>query len=889
MEKGPFFAFLNFIIAPEFMPFISMKTIAAVALGLLVSSNIAAQKRFYIAPDDHTDYYWSADGAAYRQAFLTMTDYYLDKMDATQSNPSDTQMRWNCDGSLWMWEYEHNRTATQFSRFMDRVRDGHMSVPLNALVLVQGGAPAEAVLRGMYYPGLIERRANVRFPIAIAMENQTLPYGMPSLWAGSGAKYSWKGVCNCATHVSQLGNRDREIYYAGGRDGSKVLMKWNSQFVSNQSFGGYAEAFDPMQAITFAETNSAFQTRYPFPVIGAFGRGWDGFQYTSDEFVTTAQQNSNANRRVIVSNQQDFFQDFETNFGNGLETFSASYGNEWDALIASMAEVSAKVKRSTEKLRTAEAMATLVAVNDPSFMTSRIAARDKAMLDLGLYFEHDWTADGPVSQTTRANWSRQIAQEVTDYTDTLARDAGSALAAQIKRSGLNPRFFVFNPLGWTRTDYCDVRQRNNRPIYVVDVSTGQSVPSQIVRVNGIEALRILAENVPAVGYKVYELRDGIPEARPAVANVSGNTIENGLYRITFENDGSISSLIDKTRGNRETVRVINGKVLNDLGGDRSGTITVESSGPVSVTLRAVSSSPLQHTTRLTLFANSDRIEISNEITQNFSNVNTWSYSFEINSPDVWHEEVGAVIRGKLLANGGHYSPRNARYDWLTMNHFADISDGAANDFGITISNADAFFMKLGASTSSTLDTSTPQINVLAGGQVDGTGLGILNQGGDTFFTQRFALQTHGAFNQTRAMKFALEHQNPFAAAPVTGFGSQGRPYPATSFSFLSISDPNVLLWALKPAEDGIDRGIVARVWNQGNAPASYQLSLAKPITSAEKLTHIETTIAPASVLAGKLNASINPHQIQTHLLKISPVRSLNQSRQLNESAANVRR
>src|SRR4051812_47165743 len=75
-----------------------------------------AQKRFYIAPDDHTDYLWTADEATYRQAFLTMIDYYLGKMDATASNPPDSQMRWNCDGSLWMWEYQHNRGPEQFER-----------------------------------------------------------------------------------------------------------------------------------------------------------------------------------------------------------------------------------------------------------------------------------------------------------------------------------------------------------------------------------------------------------------------------------------------------------------------------------------------------------------------------------------------------------------------------------------------------------------------------------------------------------------------------------------------------------------------------------------------------------------------------------------------------
>ncbi len=337
--------------------------------------------------------------------------------------------------------------------------------------------------------------------------------------------------------------------------------------------------------------------------------------------------------------------------------------------------------------------------------------------------------------------------------------------------------------------------------------------------------------------------------------------------MTVANDGAITSLVDKVRGNRELVRVIGGKALNDLGGNRSGTLSVENSGPVSTTLRAISTSPVAHTTRVTLYNDVNRIDISNEIMQNFGDVKTWSYSFNINSPDVWHEEVGAVIRAKLLTGGGHYSPRNARYDWLTMNHFADVSDGAAGNFGVTVSNWDNQFMRLGASSVSSLDTATPQLNVLAGGQIDGPSLGIPNQGGDSYFHQRFALQPHGAFDQTTAMKFSLEHQNPFVTGMIEGFLTQERPYPAASFSFLNISNPNVLLWALKPAEDGISRGIVARVWNQGGTPSNYTLSLSRPIVSAERLTHIETTISPAIVASGQLNATINQQQIQTHLLR----------------------
>src|SRR3982751_3694378 len=139
--------------------------IAFLAIAALGTAVFPQQKRFYISPDDHTDYFWTTDDVGYRGSFLRMLDFYLAQMNSTQGNPSDTQMRWNADGSLWMWEYEHNRTSAQLSNFMDRIRDGHLSVAANALVLVQGGAPAETVLRGMYYPGLMERRYNVSFPL----------------------------------------------------------------------------------------------------------------------------------------------------------------------------------------------------------------------------------------------------------------------------------------------------------------------------------------------------------------------------------------------------------------------------------------------------------------------------------------------------------------------------------------------------------------------------------------------------------------------------------------------------------------------------------------------------------------------------------------------------
>ena len=120
----------------------------------------------------------------------------------------------------------------------------------------------------------------------------------------------------------------------------------------------------------------------------------------------------------------------------------------------------------------------------------------------------------------------------------------------------------------------------------------------------------------------------------------------------------------------------------------------------------------------------------------------------------------------------------------------------------------------------------------------------------------------GRFDPVEAMQFALEHQNPLVVGEVAG----GRAYPEKSFSLAKVSDPNVLVWALKPAEEGIDHGIIARVWNVSRDPRKFSLSLTGGLAAAKKTTHIETDLEPATVAAGVLSASAAPSQLLTFRL-----------------------
>jgi alpha-mannosidase len=133
-----------------------MKVLATcLILGAALVFASAQTKRIYIANEDHTYYRWTADDTTYRAGFPEQLDYYLDLADSTADSPPAFQSRWNCDGSLWLWECERNRPAADFDRLIARIKSGHISAPLTVLVSCCGGAPAEAVLRGMYYSGRV--------------------------------------------------------------------------------------------------------------------------------------------------------------------------------------------------------------------------------------------------------------------------------------------------------------------------------------------------------------------------------------------------------------------------------------------------------------------------------------------------------------------------------------------------------------------------------------------------------------------------------------------------------------------------------------------------------------------------------------------------------------
>ena len=602
---------------------------------------------------------------------------------------------------------------------------------------------------------------------------------------------------------------------------------------------------------------------YPYHLAAAFGKGGDDLKTLTDIFPKTAKARSDTNYQVIVSNEVDFLKDFEQKYGDSLPTETISYGStEWGNSYASLAEVSASVKRSIEKLRTAEAIYTMVAIKDKKFAAGLTEQKEQAWQACGLYFEHNWTADGPhITRKQRADWQRKIAAQINGYVDTLYNLSVKRLGELIvKPSGQNESFYVFNSLGWARNDYSDYPYNGPTSIHILDKTIAKEVPFQFIKKKDKSYIRLWATHVPSLGYKIFEIRKNVAPATVSASIITtDSTIENNFYKVKFTRQGVITSLIDKAN-NKEYVKPFDKLYFNDLGaglGNDGDPMQLENKGVVSTTLSAFSYKPIKHTSKLTLFANSDRIELENYIIQN-TGEKTQAYSFctNLDKPDVWHEEAGAILHAKSISKGGHYSDTACRVDWLALNHFADMSD---NENGLTISNRDAYFMKTGESTVRNLDDTSAYLKILATGRVDPY-LGMENQDGDSYFEDFLALKIHaGGLKPADAMRFAMEHQNPLIAANISG----GKAYKDRQFSMFSISDSNVLAWALKPSEEGVANGIIMRMWNLSDADKQIQISAKAPLAKAFSTTHIETDDQPVPLGDGKLITIITHNRLQT--------------------------
>ena len=159
--------------------------------------------------------------------------------------------------------------------------------------------------------------------------------------------------------------------------------------------------------------------------------------------------------------------------------------------------------------------------------------------------------------------------EVQRFSNDTMNAALNELAARVKTDANGVSVLVFNPLSWKRTGELEFDAQFPRTadgVLVVDTDLGLAVPAEVISSEastGRVRVRLLAQDVPANGYRLFELTPGkkgeritkltspkpgtdLNAHRVAPVTASGSALENEFLRVQVDPaTGCITSLYDK--------------------------------------------------------------------------------------------------------------------------------------------------------------------------------------------------------------------------------------------------------------------------------------------------------------------------------------------------------
>lgn len=139
--------------------------------------------------------------------------------------------------------------------------------------------------------------------------------------------------------------------------------------------------------------------------------------------------------------------------------------------------------------------------------------------------------------------------EAQRFSRDVVRDSLLEIAAHVATHGTS--VMVFNPLSWKRTDMVEVEAQLPSAMKSLTVLApdGKALPSELLsndaKTNRVR-VRFLATDVPAVGYKVFQLSSAPVKTAKPVLKAGNDLLENEFIRVVVDpKSGCITSLFDK--------------------------------------------------------------------------------------------------------------------------------------------------------------------------------------------------------------------------------------------------------------------------------------------------------------------------------------------------------
>ena len=402
---------------------------------------------------------------------------------------------------------------------------------------------------------------------------------------------------------------------------------------------------------------------------------------------------------------------------------------------------------------------------------------------------------------------------------------------------------------------------------------GRRVPAQVLSADESRMRVIFAADVPSVGYAVYDVRPVAEPESGSALKISGQGIENRIYRVRLDERGDIVSIMDK-RFDRELVRpgsffglvafpenrsdrwpaweIL--KEVVDRTPERVGNraeVSVEEYGPLRVTLRVErrygASTIVQHIS-LTDGAADDRIDIRTEVDwRSPRTLLKAQFPMSFANPKARYDlGIGTIERGCNTPE---------QYE-VCAQQWADMQT-MDRSYGVAVLNDS----KYGWDKPS---EDNLRLTLLHTPTADGADFSFQKDldMGHHRFTYSIVGHAGDYVNAGIVRKGEQLNQRLLTFSAPRHAGKLGRLY-----GFVSSADEGVAVKAVKKAEDG--DGYIVRVYETEGAAQPVRLSFPVPILSAEEVNGIEERIGTVSFAGNTLRDTVGRYAPKSYRVRLS--------------------
>lgn len=832
-------------------------------------------KKMFFLSNSHLDTQWNWTVKTTISEYIknTLTNNFDRFRDSESPN-----FNFNFEGAIhYMWAKEYY--PTEFARLKEYIKQGRWniaggSIDANDVNIGSAESQMRNFLYGQdFYLNEFGQRGgrDIMLPDCFGF-----PWSLPTIAAHCGMKYfhtnklSW----NSAYAYKNLPRYARWI----GTDGSELLAVLKTNPYDDHEKFRKDMSSDSEMTNEINSNNTTYGIPAALKYVGPRGDRGGGLDKETAVWLSKSVDSDGPQSVAINSSTEMLDQIFHMGYDK-LPTINHGLPMRAHGVGAYTSRTMLKFWMRKGELLGGAAEGASVAANWLKTLPYQQSTLKDAWIRLLWHQFHDDIPGTSINDAYRYSVNDQLLNQL-DFSRTLNNAVGAVASNMNTNWCNNIPVVVYNPISQNRTDIVEATITMPAGTEYIDVKNpnGQSVASQVLERNGNDFRFLFLATVPSMGYATYNVSPSTSAYNSnSGLSVSQNSMENGRYRIQINQNGDVSSIIDKKQGNKEMLSApirlamlfdesltwpsweIHGDQLQKAPReyvDKEGlNVEVVENGPLRASLkvaRTKNGSEFYQYINMYSAGSADRIDFVNEV--------NWQCKERMlkavfpltasNAEATYDLSIGADIN----KNSTNYSTdtNNTTSICEFLGHrWADVTN-SDNSFGVSILNDCKYGWDKQKNNEIRLTLiHTPKVNnsYTYQGEQD---LG-LNK-----FTYSFFAHS-GKWNADTQWEADKLNQPMYAYQTTKHTGNLG-----TDFCFVKVNNNNVAVKALKKAERS--EKTIVRFYELTNNEQSVEAEFPANIVSAEEVNGVEELVGPATFSGKTLKFNIGRFHPKTFAL-----------------------